>query len=335
MLQISGRDAFPVIGDAHVQARRPAVRLIGLGADANVPTRIQRVDGIGENVQKDLLQAARVGGDDRGGGVQLAFDPDALGTQRRGEERERLLDQARDGDWFPLEARRSGLIERVTDCLAHDPNLRLDDRELLASVGGRDFLGQQLGVAEHGIEGGAELVRDRCRHLTECGQSLGTTELLLHVPELFVDPLQLEILGCDVRGGAGDPTFELVVEAAQTIDQLAFLVIGAGDRLEHAVEVVAELLQLVAAPELHTSIQMAGSRGVHGIDEQPDRACDRPREDDPEHAGNAEDREERQQQGTLCLNVGKTLDLGEGSLHADRSDDTLAEVERCDGEAQM
>ena len=208
-------DAGVLHRDAHL-----APLLVAAHDHLDVPERSE-LDGVGEQVEDDLLHLLPIG--------PGRLEP---GLQVREHLQPRLLDQRLDlGEKLSDQGGHLDLleVERHLSCLdAADVEDVVDDGEQVAGVGvhpqhlvllrgrhvARDTLKQHAGVTEDGIEGRAELVR----HVGE--------ELALELGgllQLEMLPLQQLVAPHQLAGGLADLLFQLLAGGLDLLVQAGLL----------------------------------------------------------------------------------------------------------------
>ncbi len=134
--------------------------------DLNVAAFGGELDGIGEEVPHDLLQAAGVAGDAGGEGVDDFRDADAFGIGAGLDGFDGLFNDIAEFDAADIQAQFAGKdarhVEQVFDELHLNAHVAFDDGETLGEIGGGDFGGaEDLSPAEDGVDGRAEFVGER------------------------------------------------------------------------------------------------------------------------------------------------------------------------------
>src|SRR5207244_3834522 len=124
---------------------------------------------------------------------ELAAQRDLAAGEARGDQRERLGDERRERHRAAADLAVAGAAEHAADGLDHALYLRLDHRELARLLGGQVLAQEELGVAEHRVERGPQLVGDGGGHLPEGSQTLAAPDLELRAPELRVRLLELTV----------------------------------------------------------------------------------------------------------------------------------------------
>ena len=156
-----GPDADAGVDDADLD-----VRVDPLQEDLDPAALGRELDGVGEEVPDDLLEAGGVAGDGPGERVEDLVDADALGLGRRHDGGEGGLDDVGEVEPLDVEAELAGDdagdVEEVIDDAGLGLGIPLDGGEALLQVVGIDLAGaEDLGPAEDGVERRAKLVGER------------------------------------------------------------------------------------------------------------------------------------------------------------------------------
>ena len=176
LLLLLARDADAGVADREVQhLRRPRfghrrVGLRGRVLDAGLDpdddlALLGELDGVADEVEQDLPQPARVA--DQGVGhlrLDLAGQLQPLPVGAEGQRPEGLPQDVPQGEVGVVELELAGLdlgeVEQVVDHLQQGIGRGLDDRQVLALLVGQGRVEGELGHAEDGVHGGADLVAD-------------------------------------------------------------------------------------------------------------------------------------------------------------------------------
>ena len=74
----------------------------------------------------------------------------------------------------------------IIDDLRHSLDLRLDDSQAPASIIAERFLGQKFGVSQNGVQGGAQLMRNRPGNPAQRCEGLDPLDFTLEPPQFAI-----------------------------------------------------------------------------------------------------------------------------------------------------
>ena len=265
-----GGDAGARVGHAQDgRARRPG------NLDAEGAARGHGIDGIGEEIEDDLLHLGAVDQDlgKRVAGGEAAGD--ALTGQHGCHEIGHALDEGVEVRRLhaPRQALRGrhAFLDRADQAL----DLSVDGRQpLTVLIGETRAPPQELQVHGDGVEGRADLVGNGRGHVAHRRQTLGAAEFPLQVEERLGRLPQGVITLLQLLGRLGDSLLEVVVEPVDLRHQPGVLGVALPDPVEHGGEALGEASQFVVMVQGRLGGQIATLDSTHRPQQAGDRAAD-------------------------------------------------------------